>query len=192
MVFIHDVCCYCKLKIKSSRLTSFHDWRRPSRRGKEALSWAIVFSNSASIWGGILLGSSQVLSSLLYPHHFTKYSYWLDRNCFLTIFSIRKGSHSWSPVLLCICAVSAWRGHWNGHAIGWVRCVSIRVRLSNAMYIKMIMSHKRPLNRDDEADCLVSSVCYKSNQRVCPHCDQSLSIKTFRSHKRLFYDQVSN
>ena len=30
------------------------------------------------------------------------------------------------------------------------------------------------------------------DQRICPHCNRLLSFKTFRTHKRLYYDEVKD
>ena len=38
------------------------------------------------------------------------------------------------------------------------------------------------------ADCTTTqSSC--SSRRFCPHCSESLSLKTFKTHKRLYYDE---
>ena len=38
------------------------------------------------------------------------------------------------------------------------------------------------------ADCTTTqSLC--SSRRFCPHCSESLSLKTFKTHKRLYYDE---
>ena len=31
---------------------------------------------------------------------------------------------------------------------------------------------------------------YKSDRRTCPHCKQLVSLKTYKTHKRLFYNEV--
>ena len=31
---------------------------------------------------------------------------------------------------------------------------------------------------------------FKTDRRTCPHCHQLLSLKTYRAHKRLFYNEV--
>ena len=49
------------------------------------------------------------------------------------------------------------------------------------------MSRKRPL--EDPAAYMTLS--RKGIRHHCPHCDQSLSTKTFKSHKRLYFDEVS-
>ena len=48
------------------------------------------------------------------------------------------------------------------------------------------MSRKRPL--EDYEAC--ASYSRKGNRKYCPHCDQSLSVKTFKTHKRLYFDEV--
>ncbi len=30
----------------------------------------------------------------------------------------------------------------------------------------------------------------KTDRRTCPHCNELLSLKTYKTHKRLFYDEV--
>ena len=30
----------------------------------------------------------------------------------------------------------------------------------------------------------------RTDRRVCPHCSESLSLKTYQLHKRLYYDKV--
>ena len=32
----------------------------------------------------------------------------------------------------------------------------------------------------------------RTDQRFCPHCSKLLSYKTFRAHKRLYYDEVKD
>ena len=31
---------------------------------------------------------------------------------------------------------------------------------------------------------------FKTNRRTCPHCSQLVSVKTYKTHKRLFYNEV--
>lgn len=31
---------------------------------------------------------------------------------------------------------------------------------------------------------------YKTDRRSCPHCHQLVSLKTFKTHKRLYYNEV--
>ena len=52
------------------------------------------------------------------------------------------------------------------------------------------VSRKRRLPEDEGDRSSLTDTYYKSNRRVCPHCGQSLMIKTYRTHKRLYYDQV--
>ena len=33
---------------------------------------------------------------------------------------------------------------------------------------------------------------YRTNRRTCPHCQELVSMKTFKTHRRLFYDEVVN
>ena len=33
---------------------------------------------------------------------------------------------------------------------------------------------------------------YRTNRRTCPHCQELVSIITFKTHRRLFYDEVVN
>ena len=32
---------------------------------------------------------------------------------------------------------------------------------------------------------------HKVNRRLCPHCDKNVSYKTYKSHKRLYFDTTS-
>ena len=48
------------------------------------------------------------------------------------------------------------------------------------------MSRKHPL--EDSEAC--SSYYRKGNRKYCPHCDQSLSVKTLKTHKRIYFDEV--
>ena len=32
----------------------------------------------------------------------------------------------------------------------------------------------------------------RADRRICPHCNDILSIKTFKKHKQLYYDKVIN
>lgn len=29
-------------------------------------------------------------------------------------------------------------------------------------------------------------------RRLCPHCDESVSVKTYKAHRRIYYDPVSD
>lgn len=54
--------------------------------------------------------------------------------------------------------------------------------------------HVRPTNLIivREMDCAGASTSSRPilriNRRVCPHCNQIVSLKTYKAHKRLFYD----
>ena len=34
--------------------------------------------------------------------------------------------------------------------------------------------------------------CIQVRRRLCPHCDQNVSLKTFKHHRRLYYDSISD
>lgn len=62
-------------------------------------------------------------------------------------------------------------------------------------------SRKRLLEADDDVnssddetehqDCASTRTYAKSNRRYCPHCSQYVVLKTYRSHKRLYFSEVS-
>ena len=47
-------------------------------------------------------------------------------------------------------------------------------------------------NSDDEVDGNVARKKVKISQRYCPRCNKILSYKTFKAHKRLYYDPVQS
>lgn len=63
-----------------------------------------------------------------------------------------------------------------------------------------MMSRKRPRGGDissseeDAASIDKESVVariFKTDRRTCPHCQQLVSLKTYKTHKRLFYNEVA-
>ena len=53
---------------------------------------------------------------------------------------------------------------------------------------KKTMSHELSLSEDERP----TSTRGRNARRLCPHCNQSVTIKTFRSHKQLYYNQVGS
>ena len=45
---------------------------------------------------------------------------------------------------------------------------------------------------DDELESTIAKKKIKISRRYCPHCKETLSYKTFRTHKRLYYDAVQS
>ena len=43
---------------------------------------------------------------------------------------------------------------------------------------------------DEEDRTVDKRTCTKSNRRFCPHCEQYVTLKTFRAHKKLYYSEV--
>ena len=41
----------------------------------------------------------------------------------------------------------------------------------------------------ETSECAVQSIP-RRNRRFCPHCKEEVSTKTFKFHKRLYYDKV--
>ena len=31
-----------------------------------------------------------------------------------------------------------------------------------------------------------------SRRRLCPHCDESVSLKTYKAHRRMYYDSIND
>ena len=59
-----------------------------------------------------------------------------------------------------------------------------------------MMSRKRALtesssDEDENVDLLMENyTCYKSSRRFCPHCREHVSVKTYKAHRRLFFNEV--
>ena len=49
---------------------------------------------------------------------------------------------------------------------------------------------KRLKRSDGSVESSSEQVVHKSGRRFCPHCSESLSMKTYLVHKRLYYNQV--
>ena len=53
-----------------------------------------------------------------------------------------------------------------------------------------------PLSSSDsdgeESDTDLPGAGYLTDRRTCPHCSESLSLKTYRFHKRLYFDSVTD
>ena len=42
-----------------------------------------------------------------------------------------------------------------------------------------------------EADVTADTLpLYRTDRKLCPHCGEVVALKTFKLHKRLYYDQV--
>ena len=52
-----------------------------------------------------------------------------------------------------------------------------------------IMS-KRPRTSEGCSESCPDHLIHKTGRRFCPHCMESLSLKTFLVHRRLYYNQV--
>lgn len=42
----------------------------------------------------------------------------------------------------------------------------------------------------DEESGVANLQLFKTNRRTCPHCQQLVSMKTYKTHKRLYYNEV--
>lgn len=47
------------------------------------------------------------------------------------------------------------------------------------------------MNEEKELETKTDVTTLSANRKMCPHCSNFLSIKTFRKHKQLYYNKVS-